>query len=232
MDLREQYQHQHLNPGNALFGVILICTLPNPLHVTVSDDERKCLRYRFGLLWISGYSVWTAVCVYNLAWYPALNLVLLYVLTPLIMLLWTDCNEWVQHLTYSLYFSQCVNLLPAVKNNLPFYVLDYEHSENDGDWMWIKEGINWLALCCGLVVLFKSLCEEINSWNGETKPFATSFVQWYTLSKARIAGLGHLPYESARKSFIVRKFEAAQFRFRTPNVTRLFMVREERDEYV
>ena len=230
LDLHKQIQDKHLNPGNSLHGIILILTLSNPLNVKISDNHFSSIRYRFGIFWIIGYSLWIVIFVYNyFGMHSSFNLVIIYVLVPLFIIIWTNSDEYIQHLTYSMYFYECINVLPFIKYHLPYYLLNNNDDTITNDNILLKDAVNWISFVYGIFILIKDIYDEIISWNGITKPHDTSLIQYFTAIRSRTGDLGYTDNKLfASKTIITKEFEVLQFQ--SP-LLRDFIVKFEKDDY-
>lgn len=231
-DLSTQLKQHFLNPGNAIHGIILISTMPNPLKIKISDNDYNSIRYQIGIFWIIGYSVWSAVFVYNVFCHYKLHLIMLYIGIPFVTTIWTKSDCWIQSFAYSMYFYQLINILPFIKYHLPFYLVNkHQNCQYIHDPNWIKYTVNFTSFTYGLFILFKDIYDEINSWNGKDKYHSTSIIQYFIALRSRVGDLGHVHDNkqlSISKTFVIKEFESAQF---SSPLLASFMAKIEKDQF-
>eukprot|EP01084_Bolivina_argentea_P062465 114230_1 len=177
--------------GNSINGMILLFTQANPISIVASPTRFRTVRYKLGWIWIIDYTLWNAIFVYNYVVFVyechdiehilfSIRSISVHLAVPLIMLIWTQKDEWIQYRAHAL----CLNLYSGMMNveflyHLPFYRIQRDEcGENRNGALLITKLFSWISFMFGIVVLVKDIYDEIASWNGKEKAHDYSLIQW------------------------------------------------------
>ncbi len=177
-DLQKTVILHQLFPGNAFLGIFLMLTLSHTKNIKISSDDHSSIQWKIDPFWIFGYCVFDAIFIYNQYCHERLAILPIHLGVPLIIIIWTNCAQWIQHRIYTFCICQWISILPFFKYHMPFWRNESGSCEYVEDPTEIKWMINMLSFGIGVLIFIFNIYDQCKIWKGKQRIYDKSILQW------------------------------------------------------